>query len=650
MRETLVRLLLFASVLLLYAQTLSFGFVDIDDRTYVTEVEAVTSGLRWQGVHWAFTDRRGVAYQPVTWLSHMLDFELFGDAPAGHHATSVLLHAVNALLLFELLRRTTGRTAPAALAAALFAWHPLRVESVAWIAERKDVLSTAFALAALHAWVGWTRVGGAGRYAASLVWLALGLLSKPAVVTLPAIMLLLDHWPLGRLRRLSDARPLLLEKLPHFALVAASSAATLVFQRSAMSEAHGLGAGERVANALLAYATYLRKAVWPSDLAVHYAHPYLEASGAVPPELWQVAACGALVAAATWCTLRPGAPRAVRVGWLWFLGALVPMLGLVQVGSQALADRYTYLPMIGLALAAGYGGFALHQRLRDRAPWLAPAVATGACAALLVASALQTRSWRDSVRLFEQAHAVEPTNVLVNVALGKAYGDVGRAEQATQRFEAALEVAPDHALANYNYATLLAGLGRWPDAERHFRAALATAPDDPRTLGNLAGALQMQDRSDEAIAVYRETLRHHPDDAVALRNLAELELASGRAEAALALYRRHLDRHPSDAAAWTRLAGMLRGLGALDAAVEAYERAVRLAPDAVDAHLGLGNALGRRGELERAVAHLRRAVALRPGHAAARANLELALRLQQTEAREAAASTPARPVRPVSRR
>jgi Flp pilus assembly protein TadD len=635
-----MRGLLPLATLLLFSPVLGFGFVNFDDGEYVTDVAAVSGGLSWEGVRWAFLERSGVAWQPLTWLSHMLDFTLFGAHPAGHHATSVLLHAANALLLFELLRRLTRQPELAVLAAALFAWHPLRVESVAWVAERKDVLSMFFALATLHAWVGWARYGRRVLYAASVVCLALGLLAKSSLVTLPFLLLLLDHWPLERLRSWRQLPARIREKLPHAALVAASCIITLQVQRAAIASAGELGLVERIANAGLACARYLAHTVWPAHLSVHYAHPYLLTSGGTPPPAWVPGVCGGALLGVTLMLARPGAARPLRVAWLWFLGALVPMIGLVQVGAQGLADRYTYLPAIGLALGLVGVGSALVARLSERARPLALAGCAVGLAALAIRTGALLPVWSDSISLFENAHALEPRNAVVNTNLGHAHYEAGHTEVAETHLREAIRVNPRSWIAHYDYANVVHDLGRTSLAERHYREALRLAPDEVRVAGNLAGILQLEGRTAEAAVLYREVLARNPDDAVARLNLASLLHGVSQHAEAIRLYQEALARQPDDAVIWMHLAVVQREAGRLDEAITSFREALARAPELADVHAGLGNALGARGEFALAASHLERALHLEPDHRYARVNLEHAVALLRERGESASAARP----------
>jgi tetratricopeptide (TPR) repeat protein len=535
-------LLLIALTLAVFGQAVGFGFVDFDDGSYVTEVEPVRRGLSWEGVAWAFSSRHGVVWQPLTWISHMLDFSCFGTQAWGHHATNVALHALNAVLLFALLRRATGREGRSLLVAALFAIHPLRVEPVAWIAERKELLAACLGLVALIAYVAWTRHGGRARALGCAAALGAGLLAKPTLVTLPILMLLLDHWPLRRLEDATSLRRRLVEKAPYFAICAAVALATLAAQGPAMRAGAELDLATRLANAALAMTSYLGKTLWPAGLSVYYPHPWIPGTGGVPPAPWAVAACAALLAVLTAAALR--GPRAVRIGWLWFAVSLVPMLGLVQVGTQAMADRYTYLPQIGIAIALVWGGADLVASAHPALRRMAVAVAACAVAALALAAHAEARHWRDSVALFTHGLDAAPRASTLHLDLGVALEKRGRMDEAVHHYREALATNPGLVAAHFNLGNALRASGDLGAAARSYQRAVLLAPEDPRAANNLAGTLRLLGRSDEAAGVYGGLLARRPDDPAAHLGVAGLLEARGERALAAAHYQRALAAAP----------------------------------------------------------------------------------------------------------
>jgi tetratricopeptide (TPR) repeat protein len=540
------------------------GFV-YDDLDYVVGNPAVLGGLSPGGLRWAATAFYSANWHPLTWLSHMADVQLFGLDAARHHLVNLLLHLANAALLGAALARLTGAPWPSLLVAALFAVHPAHVESVAWVSERKDLLSTLCACCALLAWAGYARRGGAARYGAALGWFALGLLAKPMLVTLPVLLLLLDFWPLGRAgaaplataggrRRLAA---LVGEKAPFLLLALGSGLVTLAAQRSfgAVRTFEQSPPGERVANALVSTVRYLGELLWPRDLAVFYP---LEP---VPP--WQAAAAALLIAALTAAAVRLARRRPyLLVGWLWFLVMLLPVIGLVQVGEQARADRYTYLSYTGLFAALAWLGAEAAPRLRR------PAVALGVPAALLLAALAalahaQARVWLSDETLFRHAIAATERDGRVNhvarAGLGTALSDAGRTAEALPHLEAAVRARPRFALALYNLGNVYQGLARPGDAAAAYRAALAARPGYAEAANNLGNVLSTLGRRAEAVAAYRDAVRARPGYAEAWANLGSEYRLAGEGEAAVAALRTALQLRPDLAVARRELDRALAG-------------------------------------------------------------------------------------------
>jgi tetratricopeptide (TPR) repeat protein len=560
-RHAAVATLLVGATAAVYAGVASHGYVNLDDDVYVLLNPWIRDGLRWGTVRWAFTTAYEAYWIPLTWLSLALDCRLFGLDAGAHLIENVALHATNAVLLYALLVGTTGAVGRSAWAAGMFALHPMHVESVAWVSQRKDVLSTLLWLLTTLAYVRYARRPSAARYLPVLLLYGLGLLAKPMLVTLPVTLLLLDLWPLGRRER--GFMRLAAEKVPLLALALAASAVTLWTQTGAgaVQTLAVRAVGDRLATALVNYGLYLGKLAWPSGLAVFYplapADPGLAASAA----LLLLLASG--VAAVSWRR-----EPAVAVGWAWFLVTLLPVIGLVQVGGQQIADRYSYVPSIGLFVAVAWGAVRLWSGLTSRAD--ARPLAIAAVATLVVGALLTHRQvgyWQDSVTLFERAVAVTDRNFLAHNNLGEALASAGRrAEAAThyaeavrihpgyaparnnngivlaeqgryaeaeQEFRAALGRDPSMAMAESNLATTRARLGDYPDAVAHYERALALMPSNPVTLEGLGDSLALLGRLDDAIARYREALRWAPGSTSARRSLARTLRRAGRdAEAA----------------------------------------------------------------------------------------------------------------------
>lgn len=525
-RAVVVSALLALAVIGVFGRAAGHQFLTYDDNEYVTGNPEVRSGLTLHGMAWAITATQAHNWHPLTWVSHMLDVELYGLDPAGHHMTSVLLHAANTVLLFLLLRRLTRATWRSALVAALFGLHPLHVESVAWIAERKDVLSTFFMMVTLLLYVGWTEGGKRADYLLVATAFSLGLLSKPMLVTLPVLLLLIDFWPM--------ARPIpfgrrVVEKLPLFGLSLASSIITVWAQQrgGAVKTLEAFSLGTRAANAVVSYARYLGMTLWPQGLAVFYPHP-----GSGLPTAQVALASAMLVAITVVAILLLRTRPYVLFGWAWYLVTLLPVIGLIQVGDQAMADRYTYVPLIGPFVAAVWGACDAVGRWPGlaasslRGPILG-AAACGLVSALGLVAWIQAGVWKDTITLFE--HAIEVTH------------DNYRAEQA---------VGDGFAVR-----------GEFDRAEPHYREALRIRPADPVVMTNLASLSLHKGRLDEAVALFRDVLRVQPGTATAHYNLGSALAAQGHTREAMVHYRAAIALDPELSNAYRALAWALYSVG-----------------------------------------------------------------------------------------
>lgn len=558
-RNLLLCCLLAVGVWAVYGQTTQFDYIGYDDRLYVEENLHVRGGLNRENITWALTSRQESNWFPLTRLSHILDVELFGTRPGGHHATNALLHVFNVLALFAVLQSMTGATGRSAFVAALFAVHPLQVESVAWISERKTLLCTGFGLLTLGAYASWTRKGGVTRYLSSVGLFAFSLMSKPMFVTLPFVLLLLDYWPLERRGR-SRTR-LVLEKLPFFALAALSSVFTWAIQGAGGATLSGdaLPFPLRLANAVYAYANYLGKTLWPDDLGLFYPHPFLPELGGVPLTTLQVAAAAALLLAISAVALASRRRYAV-VGWFWFVGMLVPVIGIIQVGGQGMADRYAYQPLIGIFLAVTWGGAEAYATLRVRAPRvaaLAVFLPVLVVATLLGAARAQTTHWRDSVALFEHGLSVQPRNPTIRYNLANELRDRGEHAAASAHYRIVLETTPADARVLNNLGNALRDMGRHEEAVEQYRGALAHRPDYALAHNNLGAALRALKRDQEALKHYREAVRLAPGYGLAHANLANTLRAQGDLPGAIAHYRRALAANPENQAFRNRLMATL---------------------------------------------------------------------------------------------
>jgi tetratricopeptide (TPR) repeat protein len=612
-RELFVSGLLILLALLVYWPTFGYPFVNYDDPGYVSTNARVQAGLTSDGVLWSFTTFRGGNWHPLTWLSLQLDATLYGGQNAGgFHATNVVLHTLNTLLLFGVLRGLTGAVWRSGVVAALFGLHPLHVESVAWVSERKDVLSTLFWMLALAAYLAYVRRPGLGRYLLVVLALGLGLLAKAMLVTLPCVLLLLDYWPLCRWAPGAAWLRLLREKIPLFALVLGACLVTFLaqFRGLAVAAFESVPLSARLGNALVAYVGYLGKMLWPLDLAAFYPHPRTDLGFA------EVLGAGLLLAVVTWLVLVPGRRWPyLGVGWLWYLGTLVPVIGLVQVGSQAMADRYTYVPLIGVfvALVWGVSDLALAWHLRPRYLAAATAVVLSACAAL---AAIQTRYWRDSQALWEHATAVTGPNVLTHYCLGQRHYAQGDRAAAVREFEQAAALDPNHLLPHLGLGLVFAELGRLDQAEAEYRRVIALDGRYAVAHFNLGSLLATQARHEEAMAHLREAIALDPEIAWAHTNLGSVLWQVGRLEEALAEFRQAIALDPTATYPHTNLGSVLSALGRNEEALVEYRTAIALAPRDALSHRNLGNVLQDEGRLDEALAAYRKAGELGDSQAA----------------------------------
>jgi Tfp pilus assembly protein PilF len=503
-------------------------FVDLDDDCYVTNNPHVQTGLTAEFIAWALTTTACSNWHPLTWLSHILDYELYRLNPIGHHLTSLLLHVANVLLLFVVLRKLAGAIWPSAVVAALFAVHPLHVESVAWVSERKDVLSTLFLLLTMLAYVGYARRGGRARYLLVVVLYALGLMSKPMLVSLPLVLLILDWWPLGRMQGTVDSgqgiagrsvASLVVEKLPLLVLAAVSCTVTYLIHYFTpdISRIGHLPLSLRVDNAILSCASYLVKTVWPVGLAVQYPHPLTSIL------IWQLIVSAVLLVGITVLAVLTRKRRPyVLAGWLWYVVTLLPVIGLVQTGEQGMADRYTYVPLVGVFIAIAWTMAGVTSR------WVRAAVAAVVIAVLMGCTSVQVGHWRDSVSLFTRALAVTKDNYVAHMNLGVALEKQGRTEEARRQYEAALRLQPEYPRALYNYGVLLQRTGDLDKAEQYYRKALHSWPGFVDARYNLGVIYDELKKPENAIREYKAVLKLAPKYLQARNNLAITYYDAGR--------------------------------------------------------------------------------------------------------------------------
>jgi tetratricopeptide (TPR) repeat protein len=615
-------------------------FVNFDDDLYVTENPHVLNGLTWESARWAFTTSHATHWLPLTWLSHMLDCQLFGVNAGAHKLVNVAFHIASTLLLFLVLKRATSAVWPSAFVAAVFALHPLRVESVAWVAERKDVLSTFFWMLALWAYVRYAERPGVGRYLWVVWFFVLGLMAKPMVVTLPWVLLLLDFWPFGRTAWAAPARQgfsrcdfkrLILEKLPLLVLAMVSTITQfwVTHSEGAIVSTGTFPIGLRVSNALVSYGRYLGKMLWPQDLAVLYPFP------AAWPLSWVAAVVLLLVCVSVVVARVAKRQPYLVVGWLWYLGTLVPVIGLIQVGRQSMADRFTYIPMVGILIGVSWGvADAIAVRPRTRIAAIIGAVAV-VCACAM-ATRVQLQYWKDSVTLLSHTVAVTGDNDLAQSDLGVALCNQGRVEEGMAHLLEAVRLSPDSSYAHQHLGRACFLLGNIAEGIDHLRRAVALDPGAAAAHNNLGVALLKEGRLKEAAAEFAEAVRLQPDYALARVNLGGVLVSLGQTEQALLHLREAVRLRPDRADAHINLGCALAAQGKFSEAIPHYEQALRLQPHYPEAHDYLGVALRSQGQLAPAITHFAEAVRLKPDDAQAQFHLGAALAQQgrAVEARE----------------
>jgi tetratricopeptide (TPR) repeat protein len=619
---------LVAIVLLTFGQTVRYQFVSYDDGDYVYENPNVTAGFTFRGIAWAFTHVHAANWHPITTLSHLLDCQLYGLQPWGHHLTNVSLHAVGAILLFLALRALTDSIWPSAFVAAVFATHPLRVESVAWVSERKDVLSGVFFMLTLLAYAHYARASrsSVGRYLTVVIVFGLGLMCKPTLVTLPFVLLLLDYWPLGRWQRVKSKEQrtrsqwsvvgsLFAEKIPLFVLSAVSCIVTLYAQKQALEAGLHSSFIERAGNAMVSYITYLAQIFYPIDLAVLY--PYPESGLRLVPVAFSLLFL--VIISLLFVRWRRKYPF-LLVGWLWYLGMLVPMIGFIQVGLQSHADRYTYLSQIGLYILVTWGALELFGRWR----WeygAASITGTIIIAVLVGCSRAQTAYWQNSEMLWQRAIDVTSDNYVAFYNLGSVLLKDRQVDPAMVLFQKAIEIKPDYEKAYVDMGSALMLVEQTDEAIGYYQKALQIRPDLAEAWSNLGSALLKKGRVDEAIQSYRRAIAIKPDSADIEYNLGRAFASTPDWKNAIASYQASLKMRPGDAKTLNNLGVAFARSGKMDAAIEELREALRSNPNYPEAHYNLGGLLVDRGQTEEAVVHYKKVLRLKPDYAEARQRL-----------------------------
>ncbi|MBW2491193.1 MAG: tetratricopeptide repeat protein [Deltaproteobacteria bacterium] len=628
-----ISLLLILAIIMTYGQVKNFDFVGYDDQDYVTENSQIRKGLTVKGIAWAFTSFYSANWHPLTWISHMLDCELYGLNPMGHHWTNLIFHMLNAILLFLVLERMTGAIWRSAFVAALFALHPLHVESVAWVSERKDVLSTFFGLLSIAAYCRYVKKTSTKYYILTIVLLSIGLMAKPMLVTFPFLLLLLDFWPLNRFHHKDDVllqsekgdhfdfkgiQRLILEKIPFFIPVVLSCALTFFAQKSegAVQALGGLSLKNRIANALVSYAKYVLKMFWPSKLAVFYPHP----RDTLPA--WQIVGAALLITCACFLALRAAKKYPyIVIGLFWYLGTLVPVIGFVQVGAQAMADRYTYIPLIGLYIIVAWGVLDLFRKWHYRKIYLS-VFAILILSALTAKTFFQIRHWKNSITLFEHAIRVTENNYKAhnNLAIASEPIDLDR---AIFHYKEALKINPKFATAHGNLGLALCRKGNYEEAVSYFAKALEINPQKTNTRMDLANVLFLQEKPEQAISQYREILNIDPENANAHYNLAYILSSQKKMDQAEYHYKETLKINPNHEEAHYHLGNIRLKQGNLKEAFAHFGESIKIKPDYVQAYNQLGIILLRQGKFNKAKVFFSKALQLDPGFSEARINLDI---------------------------
>ena len=593
LKKIIVVLFLVAVTLAVYWPVQDYPFVDYDEEIYITGNPHVRAGMSLKGLQWAFTNMEAGFWHPLTWLSHMLDYELYRMNAGGHHWTSVLLHVGCTVMLFLFLFESTGAIWPGGLAAALFALHPLHVESVAWAAERKDVLSTFFWMLTLYAYVYYVRLPGWRRYFLVLAAFILGLMAKPMLISLPFVLLLLDYWPLKRLETAplpgqyreerTKLRRLVIEKIPLLILAFLATVITFIAEKKigAIPTLDFFPFGVRLANALVSYVVYMEKMVWPTDMAVFYPYSLMR-------PLWQsVIAGGSMILISILVLKKTNRYPYLGVGWLWYLGTLVPVIGLIQVGYHGMADRYTYVPLIGLFVMICWGGADIVNR-RNISYYFAGGLAIAVLIVLTMVTWTQLQYWKDSETLFLHATRVTHNNNIAHNNLAAALAKKGDLAGAVQHLQRAIQIWPDYVDAHENLGLAFIRQNKPVEAVQSLRQALHLDPRRSSTHYYLGVALNLQGQKDLAVAEFREAIRGKPNYVSAIINLGNVYLEMGN----------------------------------IDAAIREYQSALNVKKDNWELHNNLAVALAKRGDINNAITHFNEAFRLNPDLKATQRNIE----------------------------
>jgi len=597
------------AVLAVYWPVHSYDFINYDDSAFISENKNVTAGLTFSSIKWALTTGPPDYWRPAVWLSHIIDCELFGLDPSGHHLTNLLLHIANTLLLFGVLKAMTGSKWACAFAAACFGLHPMHVESVAWISERKDVLSAFFWFLTMMAYLRYVRRPSAGRYVLTLFLFEMGLMSKPMVVVLPLVLLLLDYWPLGRFTSMSQRifYRLLREKIPFFILSVISGIITFIVQKNVgtMAAIDKLPPFLRAGNAAVSYMKYIAKTLWPNKLAVFYPHP-----GDKLP-VWQIVMSAAMLLAVLIIIIRVSARhKYLMVGWLWYIGTLLPMIGLIQVGAQAMADRYSYIPLIGIFIMIAWSAEELCPKTKAGKTILTMTSAV-IIIAMSVCSRLQVYHWENSLTI--NAHAVKVTdnNFIALSGYGEALCRAGKYDEGLEYLRKSVFIRPNYDTALYNMGLSYAQQGKYDQAIKYYNKVLQIKPDYAEAQQKIREALSEKDKTDKALQYFDE---------------AKLLEDRQQKEQAIELYKKAVELKPNFIVAHGRLGLAMASVGRIDEAVEQFRIVLKDRPQDIEMHCNIGLLLARQDKAEEAAEHYRQALRIDPNCTKAKELLEAAVK------------------------
>jgi protein O-mannosyl-transferase len=637
--KKVICILLSILILAVYWKIQYHEFINYDDGRYITENINVKSGLSKDNLIWAFTQSHSANWHPITWLSHMLDAHFYELDPYGHHLTSLALHIANSLLLFLVLSRMTGAIWKSCFIASLFAFHPINIESVAWVSERKSVLSTLFWLLTMWTYINYTQKKSLTKYIIVFLFFLLGLMSKPMLVTLPFVLLLLDYWPLNRFKTLpsntfntsTKAIPktnllnLVFEKIPLLILAAASCTITLAAQKSwgAVVSLETVPLLSRISNALVSYLKYLEKMMWPKNFSIFYPYP---ADGFV---FWKVLICGLTLTAITFISIKliRKAPYFL-VGWFWYLGTLIPVIGLVQVGQQAMADRYAYVPLIGVFIIIAWGLPDLLKNYLLKKKSLV--FLTGIYFSVLMTSCwIQLQHWENSIKIFKHAIKVtdkkHPSFIAVYNNLGVVLIEQMKFEEALVNIKKAVNLQPNYAESHNNLGNALSGLNRFNDANIHYKTAINLKPNYAEAHNNLANSLNKKSNIDQAIIYYKKAIQLKPEYSEAHFNFGVALNKWNRYEEAIDHLQETIRLEPNFSRAHLALGNIFIKKENFESAIYHLEATIQIDPHNPIAHNSLGSVLGKQGNFTKAITHFNTSLQVNPFYKEAHQNLGTAL-------------------------